>query len=139
MKIIDFERKGNVVRFYLGDDDCEDYWGDDWDDRSYEDNAGTVYDRFIKGCKDMMFPFDALVLEPCSGEYSSHWTKEEMKERLVPCIVIIPEEVALQYQKEHGWTDNRFTFWNGASEATRFYFGDQMVPDRMVDNTQDNI
>ena len=31
MKIIDFDEKGNVVRFYLGDDNCEDYWGDDWD------------------------------------------------------------------------------------------------------------
>lgn len=30
MKIIDFERKGNLVRFYLGDDDLVEWYGDDW-------------------------------------------------------------------------------------------------------------
>lgn len=29
MKIIDFERKGNIVRFFLGADDRFNYWGDD--------------------------------------------------------------------------------------------------------------
>ena len=29
MKIGDFDRKGNVIRFYLVKDDCNDYWGDD--------------------------------------------------------------------------------------------------------------
>ena len=31
-KIIDFQRKGNVVRFFIGPDECNDYWGDDWDE-----------------------------------------------------------------------------------------------------------
>lgn len=39
MKIIDFERKGNLVRFYLGDDDLAEWWGDDWNDTPYEHNA----------------------------------------------------------------------------------------------------
>ena len=29
MKIIDFETKGNVIKFYLGENSCDDYWGDD--------------------------------------------------------------------------------------------------------------
>ena len=29
MKIIDFEKKGNVVRFYLGDNDLKEWYGDD--------------------------------------------------------------------------------------------------------------
>lgn len=29
MKIGDFDRKGNVIRFYLVSNDCQDYWGDD--------------------------------------------------------------------------------------------------------------
>lgn len=45
MKIIDFERKGNLVRFYLGDDDLEEWYGDDWNDTPYEHNAGQVYDE----------------------------------------------------------------------------------------------
>lgn len=32
MKIIDFERKGNLVRFYLGDDDLAEWYGDDWNE-----------------------------------------------------------------------------------------------------------
>ena len=40
-EIIDFERKGNVVRFYLGKNGEQ--WGDDWDDAPYEHNAGKVY------------------------------------------------------------------------------------------------
>ena len=44
MKILDFELKGNVIKFYLGN--CNDWWGDDWDDRPYEHNAGKVYDQY---------------------------------------------------------------------------------------------
>ena len=78
MKIIDFEKKGNVVRFYLGEQTenwgwtnpeykdytgktptwlkpSDRYYGDDWDDKPYEHNAGTVYGEFIKGYKDIAF------------------------------------------------------------------------------------
>ena len=42
MKIIGWDRKGNVVRFALGDDNLE-YWsGDDWNDSPYEHNASTT-------------------------------------------------------------------------------------------------
>lgn len=30
MQIIDIERKGNVVRYYLGENGTQ--WGDDWDE-----------------------------------------------------------------------------------------------------------
>ena len=53
--IIDFERKGNVVRFYIGDTNAN-YHGDDWNDRPYEHNAGTVYDRYIDHYVDIAFP-----------------------------------------------------------------------------------
>ena len=26
MKIIDFEKKGNMVKFYVGSDNCTNYW-----------------------------------------------------------------------------------------------------------------
>ena len=77
MKIIDFEKKGNLVRFWLGDDNCTDYWGDDWDDAPYDCNAGTVYDEFIKGYKDICFPFDWIVVEPCDGVCNCNYSKED--------------------------------------------------------------
>ena len=123
MKIIDFERKGNVVRFYLGADDCFDYWGDDWNDAPYDCNAGTVYRDFVIGHKDMCFPFDDLVLEPCSGWQSPWYTKEDMKKRKVPCIIVVPKKI-----HENGWDDS-FSKFVGADGIQRFYFEDHMDPD----------
>jgi hypothetical protein len=119
-KIIDFERKGNVVRFYLGADDCEDYWGDDWNDAPYDCNAGRVYERYITGVKDVAFPFDALVLEPSSEWIGDvfHRSKEDMKKRIVPCIIIVPKELC-----EDSWCE-RFGDWVGADGVKKIYFGD---------------
>ena len=123
MKIIDFERKGNVVRFFLGADDCFDYWGDDWDDAPYDCNAGYVYSRFITGYKDISFPFDSLVLEPESNRYNTWCTKEDMKKRKIPCIIVVPKEI-----HEDTWNDS-FSQFVGADGIQRFYFGDPMEPD----------
>ena len=122
MKIIDYAVKGNVVRFFLGEDDCTDYWGDDWNDAPYEHNAGTVYDRFVSGYRDMTFGFDDLVLEPCTGEFNSIWSKDDMKQRQMPCIVVVPAERA------KGSWENSFRYWQGADGVKRFYFGDSMAP-----------
>ena len=118
-KIIDFERKGNVVRFYLGADDCTDYWGDDWNDAPYDCNAETVYDRFVTGTKDIAFPFDSLVLEP-SNDYgiNCRYSKEDMKHRRVPCLIVVPKEVIGDSWKE------QFKDWVGADGVKKFYFGD---------------
>ena len=60
MKIIDFDKKGNVVRFYLGPTNKNDYWGDDWSDKPYEENAGSV----------------------------SNCSKEDLKNEKLPCVVV---------------------------------------------------
>lgn len=117
MKIIDFEKKGNLVRFYLGDGD--DYWGDDWGDRPYEHNAGSVYERYIKGYKEIVFPFGVLVLEPCDGECNSRYSKEDMKKRKVPCILVVPEERAA----EKFYSEN-FREWVDGLDVKRIYFDD---------------
>lgn len=119
MKIIDFERKGNIVRFYLGKDDLEDWHGDDWNDVPYEHNAGRVYDEFISGHIDIAFPFDAVVLEPCNGVMNSPWSKDDMKARRVPCIIIVPEEV-----HKDSWELEDFAHWVAAEGTRRIYFGD---------------
>ena len=142
MQIIDFKRKGNVVRFYLGEktpdwgwtnkDYLRDgktpdwlkpsdrYYGDDWDDRPYEHNAGQVCEEFIKGYKDIAFDFDDLVLEPCDGEYNSPWCKDDMVARRVPCIIAIPKEIV-----GDSW-DTSFDRWAGCDGIKKFYFGDEV-------------
>ena len=78
MKIIDFKKKGNVVRFYLGKDSLKEWWGDDWDDTPYEYNAGQVYDEYVTGHSDVFFNFDNLVLEPSDGTNDSGYSKQDM-------------------------------------------------------------
>jgi len=120
MKIIDFECKGNVVRFYLGKDSDDDYTGDDWDDRPYECNAGMVYKNYITGYADIIFPFDTLVLEPCSGLESSRYNKDDMKAGIVPCIIAVPPDIS-----KDSWQTN-FDFWVSCKDVLKFYFNDKM-------------
>lgn len=119
MKIIDFELKGNVIRFYLGDDDCNDYWGDDWNDAPYEHNAGTVYNQYVKAVRDVAVGFDHLVLEP-KGNWrgDSRYSKEDMKNRLVPCVIIVPKEICSECYYDE------FSYYVGSDNITSIYFGD---------------
>lgn len=120
MQIIDFEKKGNVVRFYLGENGEQ--WGDDWDDTPYDCNAGTVYENYVKSTKDMYFQFDDLVLEPCDGTTHCGYTKEDMIKRRIPCIIVVPYS---EYKTETLYSDD-FYYWLGADKVKRFYFGDEM-------------
>lgn len=123
MKIIDFEKKGNVVRFYLGDDNCDDYWGDDWDDRPYEHNAGTVYDEFVSGHIDVAFPFDCNVLD-AESDYRYHgnspYRKDDFKKRHAPCIIVLPAEIV----KEDYCSNDSYSQYLGSQLVERFYFND---------------
>lgn len=125
MKIIDFKKKGNVVRFWLGADDCDDYYGDDWDDAPYEHNAGQVYDKFIKDYVDVVFPFDAIVTEPADDwKYGGNtpYCKDSMKERLCPCIIVVGKKA-----QEFSWDDS-FSFWagSGVKDVKKIFFGDKI-------------
>ena len=122
MKIIDFARKGNVVRFYLGEDNLDLWYGDDWDDAPYEHNAGQVYDEYVSAVKDISFPFDALVLEPQDDwNYygNSAWSKDDMVARKTPCIIVVPPEKINDIE-------DRFSFYVGMDGVQRYYFGDKM-------------
>lgn len=120
MKIIDFEKKGQTVRFYLGNDDLKEWCGDDWDDAPYEHNAGIVYDDYLAGYTDMTFDFDDYVLEPADGCLNSDYCKNDMINRRVPCIVVVPKEMA-----STSWSTD-FQYWVGADQVLKFYFGDQL-------------
>ena len=128
MKIIDFELKGNQVLFYLGADNCNNYWGDDWDDRPYEHNAERVYGEFVIGTFVKTFDFHDVVMEPCSGEHNSNYSKEDMIKRRVPCICVLPKE----YKDKDTWYYS-FSDISNNEKTIKFYFGD------VVDETQENI
>ena len=127
-KIIDFERKGNQVKFILGSTDLEKWYGDDWDDKPYEHNAGSVYDEFVLGEKIMTFDYYDAVLEPCSGTYNSPYSKDDMRSRRIPCIVVVNKELLKDHIAYWGNTDD-IEFAQYASSADnkliqKLYFGD---------------
>ena len=105
MKIIDFELHGNVIRFYLGKDDCDDYWGDDWDDAPYEHNAGTVYDDYIVATVDVAL----------SADYA-RFSKEDFQKRISPCLIV--------YKPDYSGEETSFSWNVGREDALRIYFGD---------------
>jgi len=88
MKIIDWERKGNVIRFHLGEDDLKNWYGDDWNDKPYEHNAGKVYEEFIKSFEDLAIPFDLTVLEPSDLAANSDYSKDDFRNKKIPFLII---------------------------------------------------
>lgn len=129
MKIIDFEMKGNSVRFILGNDDCHDYTGDDWDDAPYEHNAGHVYEEYQEGIMDVAFPFDFYVIEPKQDwQYrcNSPFCKDDFKARRAPCVVVVPTDVMSDSELRDGWHRDEYSYWCAADNVFKIYFGDSI-------------
>lgn len=122
MKIIDWEAKGNVIRFYLGNDNIKEWWGDDWNDRPYEHNAGSVYQKFIVETKDIKFDFDDLVIEPCDGFANSPYSKDDFRDRKAPCIIVVKKKDL----PENLWEFNTFQDWLDFEKSIKIYFGDDI-------------
>lgn len=124
MFIIDCEKKGNVVRFYLGND--PDYHGDGWNGYSYEDNCDRVYKEYILGHKDISFPFDYSVLEPSDTyRHSSNFCRNDFKNGIVPCIVVVDNT-----KLEGSFRDiDEFERAVGVKHAIKYYFGEEMELD----------
>lgn len=118
LRVIDFEKKGNAIRLYLGDKNLEEYYGDGWEGVPYDCNAGTVYSEFITGSIDIVFPFDSYVLEPCNEWGECRYCKDDMQNRDVPCIVYVPYVVS-----EGGFADC-FNRWVGSDNVFKIYFND---------------
>jgi len=142
LRIIDFKINGSAVEFLLGSPDEKGFWtipgwkapngyepepskvcyGDDWDDRPYEHNAGPVYEQFVKGRRILHFGYGDAVLEPRDGELNSEWSKDDMRDRKVPCVIIVPHGIC----NKSGYFDDSFDTWVGADGVIRIYMGDRI-------------
>ena len=155
-EIIDFEVRGATARFYLGSKEDEygylkkdaylgyleaglaekwvdnlkaTYTGDDWDDKPYEDNAGKVYNDYIKGVREIYFPFDAVILEPTYGKRACAYSKEDFKNRVVPCLIYITDE---DYYLDN--FANTYKEWAADKDprVVKFYFGDEATEGKYI-------
>lgn len=91
MKVIDFELYGNVIKLYLGEENLDHYYGDDWNDTPYEHNAGEVYEQFVSGAIEIPIKTTHLILEPADDmDYNgnSPFCKEDFRDKNVPFVVI---------------------------------------------------
>lgn len=118
MKILDLACKGNVVRFYLGADHLEEWCGKGWDKTPYENNADCVDGEFIKGVHDIAFGFDDRVIEPWHDPTET-WSKEDLRDRQVPALIIIPRRISLPA------TSYRILTRQSHLGVLQVYFGDQ--------------
>ena len=121
-KVIDFETKGNVIRLYFGKYRDDKYCGDDWNDRPYEHNAGMVYNEYVVDTKDFFIPFDFEVLTPESDWHyngNSPFSKNDMKARKCPCLIIVKPE-------EDGWYLCEYSSYLGSDSknVVKIYFND---------------
>lgn len=124
--IIDFQKKGNLIRLFVGDSNEVDYHGDDWDDAPYEHNAGLVYEQYVRGYLDIVIPFDHTVVEPADDWHyhsNSPFCKDDMKEQKVPCLIV---------SNNDDFWDASFSMLLGDKNLYRVYFG-ETVPDVLLE------
>ena len=91
MKIIGWNRKGNIVRFALGNDDLDYWFGDDWNNSPYEHNASTTPLFDIEKYTDVAFRYNVSVLEAQDDWHyngNSPFSMDDFKERKTPILVI---------------------------------------------------
>lgn len=126
--IVDIEVNGNSVRCYCTDDKEKivGSWGDDWNDKPYEHNAGTVYEEYYDYYIDLFFPFDYSVLTPADDwHYSgnSPYCKNDFKQRYAPAVIICDTDV-----EETGSIDITYSKYFGADSehVIKLYYGDSL-------------
>lgn len=83
-KIIDWEvsadrLRGGILKLYFGDIDCEEYTGDDWNDRPYQLNAGPVYKEFTKKILYIIFNPELYSLDDAHELYDIDMSKNAIK------------------------------------------------------------
>lgn len=133
MKVIDFEKKGNVIRLYLGEDNLTDYHGDDWNDVSYENNAEKVYDEYISEIIDFAIPYNFTVIEPADDwKYNgnSPYCKDDFKNNEAPCLIIGNDEE---------YYDLSFMHNQASKNIYKIYFNDSIESIKELINSVNGI
>ena len=127
MKIISWEKKGNLVRFYLGNNNLKDWYGDDWDDVCYSNNAGMKpYSEYISGYMDIVFRWDINVQEAADDWHyngNSPYCMNDFKERKAPILVC--QKVA-----DGSWGEDYHRLIgaeNKEKEFFKIYMGDEIL------------
>jgi hypothetical protein len=90
MKLIDMYREGRLIRFFIGKDECTDFYGENWDDIPNESSAGIVYEEFISGYVDVAVPFNMDISESGDNVYNSSVSRDMQKNHDAPLLRVRP-------------------------------------------------
>lgn len=120
-EIIDYTIRGNVIHCYLGKNGAQ--TGEGWSECNYDDYAGTVRNEYVGAVKDIYVPYDDVVLTPAdirnSQKYGCSYSKDDMKERKVPCFMIVPAKAYVdEYESDY------FDRYLENPDVRKYYFGD---------------
>ena len=118
-EIIDFDIKGNLVHFFLGKNGTQP--GADWEHDEYNEYAEPLRDEYIQATVDVFAPFGDVILEPADVPYGQRclYSKQDMIERKVPCIMIVPCDVYDEYYCKY-----EFDTYSDNPKVKKYYFGD---------------
>ena len=123
LKVIDFEKDSDTNHAFTlsyGTNDCTDYWGDDWNDVPYEHNAGSVYDvnKELEAHYNLV---GCTVFEPCDGYNNSPYSMSDIKEGVVPCLIIVPTE---EIREDNSNNKSKYEQYLGYRNIVKIYLDD---------------
>ena len=123
MKIVGYQTKGNMIRFYLGSPDLKPKfkksgtWGFKDNEPMPPQKAVGIYpySDFVIGYRDIVVAWDKTV-------FTNQYTPiEDVRNRIAPLVVI--------FNSDEADTPMAFNKYKSAKDAICYYFWDDMEPD----------
>ncbi len=126
--LIDFFKPEGLhdrIILYYSNGNVEEIRGKEWDKKHYEDVAGQVADE------DTIFRVTYLLKEHVAFQPVNNWSKNDLKNRLTPCLVIVPKKVFID---DFGFDIDTTPAWErpwplydlllGHEQIIKIYYGD---------------
>ncbi len=127
-KLIDFFKPEGLhdrIILYYSNKEQENIRGNHWDKKHYEDVAGQVDD------KDTDFKVTYFLRNHVAFQPVNNWSKNDLKNRLTPCLIIVPKSV---FKDDFGFDIDTTPAWErpwplydlllGHEEIIKIYYGD---------------
>lgn len=132
LMLIDFhkpEHDLNQIELYYGLEKVNGYCGDNWDETPYEEEAGKVYEAYLQKTTHYKLT-NCVALQPSdTDKENSGWCKNDLKEKLTPCLLLVPKRVFWEYYGfDINYIDNPLTvtydMMIGHPQTVKIYYGD---------------
>lgn len=117
LKIIDFKKSSSVIIFFLGKKDLTEYYGDDWDDIPYKDNAGTIYGEYVEKVLIAYYSNNYQIAE-ADDIFDACYSKLDMKAKIVAACAV---------GECSNWFDGDMSYIAKTPKSVLFFFDDLAI------------